>query len=335
MLVNCINREGYAWSNLDGETIFMTGGTGFFGTTLLYYLLQVKLQEKINLNITILTRDIASFSKKHPVLFQSDFIHCIQGDVINFDFPDKKFSKILHLATTTASETSKGEDQLKKYKTLVNGTERIMQFAGRCGASKVLFTSSGVVYGGVTEDRIKETYMGAPVTTDVMSALGQGKRSAEFIISYYANKYEIDYVIARCFSFSGPGLPQDIHYAIGNFIYDAMQSDMITVLGDGTPVRSYLDVDDLVIWLLVLLKEKCKHKIYNVGSDQSISIIDLAKKIKLLLAPNKKIKIIGHSKDNIGNFIRNTYVPDISRAKNEHKLDVWTNLDESIMRMTK
>ena len=72
MLVNCINREGYAWSNLDGETIFMTGGTGFFGTTLLYYLLQVKLQEKINLNITILTRDIASFSKKHPVLFQSD-----------------------------------------------------------------------------------------------------------------------------------------------------------------------------------------------------------------------------------------------------------------------
>ena len=176
--MNYINREASAWSNLDGEAIFMTVGTSFFGTTLLYSLLQVKLQEEINLNITILTRDIVSFSKKHPVLFQSDFIHCIQGDVVNFDFPDKKFSKILHLATTTASETFKGEDQLKKYKTLV---------------------SSGVVYGGLTEDRVKETYMGAPMTTDIMSALGQGKRSAEFIISYYANKYEIDYVIARCF----------------------------------------------------------------------------------------------------------------------------------------
>ncbi len=333
--MNYINREAYAWSNLDGEAIFMTGGTGFFGTTLLYSLLQVKLQEEINLNITILTRDIVSFSKKHPVLFQSDFIHCIQGDVVNFDFPDKKFSKILHLATTTASETFKGEDQLKKYKTLVDGTERIMQFAGRCGASKVLFTSSGVVYGGLTEDRVKETYMGAPMTTDIMSALGQGKRSAEFIISYYANKYEIDYVIARCFSFSGPGLPQDIHYAIGNFIYDAINSDMITVLGDGTPVRSYLDIDDLIVWLLVLVEKKCEHKVYNVGSDQSISIIDLAKKIRQLLAPNKKIKIIGNSKDNVGNFIRNTYVPDISRAKKEHKLDVWTNLDESIIRMAK
>ena len=110
---------------------------------------------------------------------------------------------------------------------------------------------------------------------------------------------------------------------------------MITVLGDGTPVRSYLDIDDLIVWLLVLVEKKCEHKVYNVGSDQSISIIDLAKKIKLLLAPNKKIKIIGNSKDNVGNFIRNTYVPDISRAKKEHKLDVWTNLDESIMRMTK
>jgi len=336
--VSCISafdRELSAWSKLDNETIFMTGGTGFFGTALLYSLLQVKLQRKININITILTRNISSFSKNHPSLFQSDFINCIQGDIVNFDFPDQKFSKIIHLATTSATETFDGEDQLKKYKTLVNGTERIMQFAGRCDASKVLFTSSGVVYGGLTEGRVKEDYVGAPMTTDITSSLGQGKRSAEFIISYYANKYRIDYVIARCFSFSGPGLPQGVHYAIGNFVYDAINSNMITISGDGTPIRSYLDIDDLIVWLLILVGRKCEHKVYNVGSDRSISIVNLEKKVKLLLAPDKKIKIIGDSKSNTGNFIRNTYVPDISRAKKEHKLDVWTNLDVSIMKMTK
>ena len=328
--LNHVDREVYAWSILDGETIFMTGGTGFFGTSLLYSLLQSKSQEKMNINITILTRDISSFSSKHPLLYQSDFIHCIQGDVVNFDFPNKKFSKILHLATTSANETFNSESQLKKYKTLVDGTERGMQFAEECGATKVLFTSSGVVYGGLPEGGVRETYVGAPMTTDPMSALGQGKRSAEFIISYYAKKYDIDYVIARCFSFVGPGLPLDIHYAIGNFIRDALTKEEILVSGDGSQMRSYLDIRDLVVWLLVLTTEFNDSKVYNVGSDCEISIKNLAYLVRDVIAPDKMVKIQNKTENNTGNFSRNWYVPNVENVKREFNLNTWTPLRESI-----
>jgi UDP-glucuronate decarboxylase len=327
---NHLDREAYAWSILNGETIFMTGGTGFFGTALLYSLLQAKSQEKINVDITILTRDISSFSKKHPALFQSNFIHCIQGDVVDFDFPDQKFSKIMHLATTSANETFNGENQLKKYKTLVDGTERVMQFAGKCGATKVLFTSSGVVYGGLPEGGVKETYVGAPITTDPMSALGQGKRSAEFIISYYAELYGFDYVVARCFSFIGPSLPLGIHYAAGNFIRDALTKDSINIFGNGTQVRSYLDIRDLVVWLLTLITENNDSKIYNVGSDYEISIENLAYLIRDIVAPSKSVEIQNKVENNTGNFVRSWYVPNIEKAKKDFNLNVWTSLETSI-----
>jgi hypothetical protein len=79
-----------------------------------------------------------------------------------------------------------------------------------------------------------------------------------------------------------------------------------------------------------LIGNECKYKIYNVGSDQVISILNLAKKIKSLLSPNIKINIIGSSKGSKDNFNRNVYAPNISRARDEHSLDVWTDLDESI-----
>jgi dTDP-glucose 4,6-dehydratase/UDP-glucose 4-epimerase len=335
--LNHVDREVYAWLILDGETIFMTGGTGFFGTTLLYSLLQAKLEEEININITVLTRDIVSFSKKHPILFQSDFIHYLQGDVIDFDFPDKKFSKIVHLATTSARETFNGEDQFKKYKTLVDGTERVMQFSEKCGATKVLFTSSGVVYGNLPEGKVKEDYVGAPITTDIDSALGQGKRSAEFIISYYADLYNIDYVIARCFSFIGPGLPTDIHYAAGNFIRDALTSTStsIKISGDGTQIRSYLDIRDLVVWILTLLSKNTSKSIYNVGSDCEVSIKDLAYLVRDITAPEKLVEIQNKPTNNTGNFVRSWYVPNIDNAKKDFNLNVWTSLEESIEYMYK
>jgi UDP-glucuronate decarboxylase len=331
-ILTTADREMAEWSELNGESIFITGGTGFFGTSLLYSLLRVRKTQPLDIKITLLTRNISVFSKKHPLLFTSDFIDCLEGDIRNFAFPEKKYSKIFHLATTSATETFNGEDQLNKYKLLVDGTERLMQFAGKCGVKKVLFTSSGIVYGelldGITS--VDESYSGAPSTIVANSALAHGKRSAEFLISYYADKYNFDYVIARCFSFVGPDLPLDIHYAVGNFIFDALYKDVIEVKGDGLAVRSYLDTNDLIVWLLRLMSRKCDHNIYNVGSDQQISISKLAHLISEVISPNKKIKICGDSNHSIGNFNRDYYVPNIDRIRLEHKVNIWTDLRESI-----
>ena len=326
-------REVYSWSILDGETIFITGGTGFFGTSLLYSLLRVKSLKEINIQITILTRDIISFSKEHPLLYKSDFIDFINGDIVNFDFPDKKFSRILHMATTTAEETFNGESQLKKYKTLVDGSERVMKLASKCGAKNVLFTSSGVAYGELPEGKVKENNMGAPSTIDPLSALGHGKRSAEFIISSFADKYDINYIIARCFSFIGPGLPLNMHYAVGNFVRDALTKDKIVISGDGSNIRSYMDIRDLVTWILILLSKNNNRGLYNVGSDNEISIMKLAFLVRDIIAPDKDIEVQNKIENNTGNFLRSWYVPNIEKANKDFDLKAWTNLSSSIKYM--
>ena len=333
--LNISEREFSGWSEFSGESIFVTGGSGFFGLALLNSLLVSNKKCNLNINITVLTRDITLFKNKNPKIANSRFINLIEGNVINFEFPNKKFSKIFHFATTSAEETFNGESQLKKYKTLVDGTERVLQFAAFCQADKIVFTSSGVVYGEFPKGMksVEESYSGAPDTSLPSSALAQGKRGAEFLISYYADLYGFDYVIARCFSFVGPSLPVDLHYAIGNFVFDALYNDFIEIKGDGRAFRSYLDIDDLTIWLLKLMATPCKCKVYNVGSDQSLSILDLAKKIRNIISPKKEIKILGNVSHSIGNFPRNYYVPNINRAKAELGLRVWIDIDKAIIRL--
>ena len=94
-----------------------------------------------------------------------------------------------------------------------------------------------------------------------------------------------------------------------------------------------MDVNDLTVWLLKLMTSPCQHKIYNVGSDQILSILNLAKKIQKIISPSKEIKVLGDSTHSIGNFSRSYYAPNIDRAKNELGLDLWISLDESIVRI--
>jgi UDP-glucuronate decarboxylase len=333
--LNISEREFSGWSELEGESIFITGGSGFIGSALLYSLVESNKKKDLKIRVSVLTRNLSSFKDKHPEIFNSTFISIIEGDVRNFVFPDEKFSKLFHLATTSAEETFNGEDQLRKYKILTEGTERVLQFAAYSNVNKVIFTSSGIVYGELPDGikNVRETYLGAPITSLPSSALAQGKRSAEFLISYYADKYGFDFVIARCFSFIGPKLPLQLHYAIGNFVFDALHSKTINIKGDGKAYRSYMDVNDLTVWLLKFMSSPCNYKIYNVGSDQSLSILNLAKKIKKIISPSKEIKVFGDTKHSIGNFSRDYYAPNIDRAKNELSLDLWINLDKSILRL--
>lgn len=71
-------------------------------------------------------------------------------------------------------------------------------------------------------------------------------------------------------------LPLNAHFAIGNFIQDAISAEQITVAGDGTPLLTYLDQSDLAHWLWTLIIEGLDGETYNVGSDRVISIAELA-----------------------------------------------------------
>lgn len=333
-LAGITSRLDGLWDELRNESIFITGGTGLFGRWLLESLAHANRELKLNLKVTVLTRNAQAFQAKAPHLASDPAIDFHHGDVRDFVFPERNYSYIIHGATTSAEETFRGEDPLCKFDTLVAGTRHTLEFAAQCQVKRFLFLSSGVAYGVPSAgiDFIPEDYSSAPDTTDVNSALGQAKRTAEFLCTYYAQKNGWEYSIARCFSFVGPFLPLDIHYAIGNFIGQALFADEIIVQGDGSPVRSYLYMADLVSWLLTLLLNGKNGQIYNVGSDQAISIRELAYLVRDVLSPHKPVKVLGQPNASVGNAVRNRYVPSIARARQELGLAVWTPLDRSIRR---
>lgn len=318
------------WQQLKNAHIFMTGGSGLFGTWWLAALVDANRRLDLNIQVSVLSRNAQALAARFTA---SPEVHILQGDVTQFAFPATRFSHVIHMATTSAQETFAGEDSLAKYHMLTLGTERVLQLAAHSGAQRVLFTSSGVAYGAQPEGLVSEDSLGAPNTLDAGSGLGQGKRAAEFLCSYYAQKYQFESVIARCFAFAGAGLPLNIHYALGNFVHDALYASDITVKGDGSPMRSFLYLGDLVHWLLALLVQGKTATVVNVGSDQAISVRDLAHKVRDLIAPHKSVVILGDCDYNVGNFTRNWYVPDISKARQTLALDVWTTLDHAILSM--
>lgn len=318
------------WEALRGARIFITGGTGFFGRWWLESFIRANARFKLDASVVILTRNRDTFRHSAPHLANHAAIQFHVGDVRDYDFPPGVFSHIIHAATTSATATFNHEDPLVKFDTVAQGTRRTLEFALRCHAQKFLFTSSGSVYGkapsGMTH--IGEDYAGAPLTTDFAgAALGEGKRVAELQCAYYAAQHGLDLRIARCFSFVGPYLPMDIHYAIGNFIRDALHAEVITVNGNGAPMRSYMYLGDLILWLLTLLVRSGPPGVFNVGSDQAISIHDLAYLVRDTLSPDKPVKLLGQADAGVGG---DWYVPSIQRAREAFGLDVWTSLQDAI-----
>lgn len=94
-----------------------------------------------------------------------------------------------------------------------------------------------------------EDWLGSPPMHNPCTAYSQAKRAAEHLCALYREAYGLETVVARCFAFIGQDLPFNAHYAIGNFIQDALSAEQITVAGDGTPLRTYLDQSDLAHWL--------------------------------------------------------------------------------------
>lgn len=329
-LDDLIDRSERLWRGFDSKPLFITGGTGFFGRWLLEGLVRAQTRFDLELDVTVLSRDPAGFAAKTPRVAAAPFINFLAGDVIGFSPPVRPFAYVIHGAATSARATFEGEDPLAKFDMAAQGARRVLDLAVRCRPERVLLVGSGSVYGGLTETvgAVGEEYPGAPETTDLGAALGHGKRVAEFLGAWYGEKHGLSISIARCFSFVGAFLPMDIHYAIGNFIHNALFNDEILVRGDGAALRSYLSADDLILWLLTILFDGAPGRIYNVGSDQAISIGDLAILAGAELAPGKPVRRLGVPQGGD----RSCYVPRIERARHELGLEVRTDLPEAIRR---
>ena len=323
-LEHVLGRTRDLWEELRGQRLFITGGTGFFGRWLLESLLWANDRLSLGLSALVLSRNPDAFREKAPRVAGHPAIQFHPGDVRSFEFPKGGFSHIIH-AATEASARLNAEDPLTMFDTILDGTRRALEFACHCGAGKFLLTSSGAVYGRQPPEmaRVPEDYAGAPDPIDSRSAYGEGKRAAETLCTLFSRQHGIEAKIARCFAFVGPHLPLDIHFAIGNFIRDGLKGGPIVVQGDGTPHRSYLYAADLTIWLLTILFRGHNGRSYNVGSEEGVSIAELAHLVAASCGP--EVAVIVRGKPDLSKAPER-YVPSTERASRELGLVLWISL---------
>jgi nucleoside-diphosphate-sugar epimerase len=329
------------WGWLHGGRLLLTGCTGPFGLWLLHRLAYAVAQEGLELDsLGVLTRRPAEVAQQLSLLPPLPGLRLIEGDIAQIDLAGFLPTHVVHGATTAARETFEGASAISKFDTLVEGSRAIVRLCRLARPQTVLFLGSGVVYGPQQGDGggVNETCAYAPHPADLGSGLAQGKRAAEFILSCAAAELGFSLTVARCFAFSGPGLPLDVHYALGNFVHQALYEPALRVTGDGTPLRSYLHFGDLAVWLLRMLAPPTADqvrmpRIYNVGSDQPLSIAKLAYQVTQVLSPEKPVQVLGQAPDLAQNINRSVYVPRIEKARRELGLDVWTDLSVSIQQM--
>jgi len=307
-----------------GARIFMTGGTGFFGRWLTESWIQAQATLDLQGELHLLSRNPEARLHEIPHLHAAKGLFIHKGDQTSFIFPEGTFDAVIHGAIEHGNPS-------ETFLTNLDGTRRVLTFAHQARAARLLLISSGAVYGPQPPEleRTPETHPTAQNPLDTSSAYSLAKGASEFLAAAMTQAGGPACVIARAFAFVGPGLPLDRNYAIGNFIRDALGTGPIRIEGDGTPLRSYLYASDLTAWLWALLARGTAGEAYNVGSPESLSILELAQLVRNVLCPGREITL-GAAPDPTRKPPR--YVPDTSKAMGELGLRIDVRLEEALQR---
>lgn len=299
-------------ADIRNKSFFITGGTGFFGKWLLESFVFLNKHYAAGMSLTVLSRNPESFRDAHAELVSEKGISLVKGDISDLTHIVGKYDYIIHAASDVPSSYKEKIPEDPIYKKILEGANSICQLAKSADTRRILYTSSGAAYGSLIAklDKIDESSIGDEVFSP-QDFYGLAKRDSE---THFIENAPCEVVVARCFSFSGPYLPLNGSYAFGNFIHDILNNRDINIKGDGAPLRSYLYASDLVIWLLQALVKGRNRNIYNIGSEEAISIRQLAE--KMLCVTKSKNKIVLHGAADVNGRV-SQYVPFTGKIRNE------------------
>lgn len=291
--------------------ILIIGGTGFFGKSTLHSFLRGKLKKYDIDSICVLSRNIDRFLQKHPE-FKNENIKYINGDISKIrSLPEADI--VIHAATSTNINDYKLNSNNERLNIEI-GVSNYIKIAKKIHQNaRIVYCSSGAVYGRQTSEmeKINEEYPFQDISTLplIKRNYALGKRNAELQFKELGNS-GFNVAIARCFTFYGEYLPDEGHFAYVSFLKSAKKGEDIIVNSDQEVIRSYMHADDLVESLFrIAFNSDNSCPIYNVGSDEEISIFDLANFI------SEKYGVNVIKKDNIDFSKIDRYVPDTSKLK--------------------
>lgn len=295
---------------LAGQTLFLTGATGFAGRWLLAAIARINAETPHPLRVRALARGESPFD--------SPWLTWVQGDIRQFT-DSAHADLILHAALPSTATPAGGDAGLRE--TALRGAEAVARHAHAVGAARSVVLSSGSVYG-TTYGPVTES---SPLTElGVDDTYGAAKREVEAVAMASAASSH-DVVVARLFTCIGVGYRAHGHLAHVSMLDDARAGRPIIIRSDGSAVRSYLFGADLAVWLLALLAGTGIDTV-NVGSDQPITLVDFAHAVARAAGRSSE-SVVVRATDPI---VRPYFVPDTSHAREKYGIKGWTPLRDAI-----
>ncbi len=273
------------------QRILVTGAAGFLGSHLCERLLK-EGYEVVGVDnfLTGQKRNISELDLFEKFSF-------VEGDICDgstiFGKMGTGFSSIFHLASP-ASPVDYTEYPLETLWVNAAGTKNILEFA-RLNSAQVIFASTSEVYGDPQVHPQREDYFGYVNSVGPRSCYDEGKRFAESLCWNFSQKNRVPIKIARIFNTYGPRMAVTDGRVVSEFFRSALTGKSLVVFGEGHQTRSFCYVSDLVQGLFDLAffdsqDDKNLFTLMNLGNDEEISVLELAKKILELTGSVSKIE---------------------------------------------
>ena len=327
MHFNLNNFEITKISDLKNSEILVTGGTGFFGRWILEFVIYLNDKYNFNIKLYLLARKITL--ELNQILNTRSEVFFIQNDIRNIKELPENINYIIH-AACTPDNIEHINNPIETMNIISLGTKQLLESILRLeNVIKVINLSSGQVYGSNKFEKIKESDFGNLDCFSIKSIYPESKRFSETLCKAYETLYRLPIVQVRPFSFIGPFMSLEKPWAINNFIHDAIKFKNIKIIGNGKPIRSYMYPSDMVEWLFNILVNPKNTMAYNLGSEEGISLENLALSIRDILGNEIEIDILNMNDNN------DVFLPNIELSKKELRVETKVNFKEALEKTIK
>ena len=275
---------------LKNKSLLVTGAGGFLGSWLIQLINFLNQNYKFNTQLFLIDRDFSNLKQHNPNILNFKNIVAIETDIRSTINLSNSIDYIIH-AASTPDRRMHSSSPLDTIRSISEGTSSILQLATRLPNLRMLLNmSASSIYDQSESIPINENSDGKPLNQNISYAHAEAKRFAEMLCSAARSEARIPIVTVRPFTFCGPYQDINSPWAINNFIKDAINQSSIKILGNGETIRSYMYGLDFAIWTLVILLKAQSGEIYNIGSNEGISLRALAEKISAHFNYSQKVE---------------------------------------------
>ena len=308
--------------------ILITGGAGFIGSTLADRLIsnnKIIVIDNFNdyYDISIKENNVKNnLSNKNYTLYRADIC---DREIVREIFEQNKIDIVVHIAARAGVRPSL-ENPLEYVRSNIEGTINILENMKNYNCKKIIFASSSSVYGNCTAEKFSEDLK----VTEPISPYAATKSACEQFLYTYSKLYDIQAICLRFFTVYGPRQRPDL--AIRKFIELIEQDKPIPVYGDGTTMRDYTYIDDIVDGIVKAINyNQTKYEIVNLGGGSPVTLNQMIETIENVLGKKAIINRLPMQPGDVNRTVCNIskanrilgYSPKTSFAEGIHKFINW------------